>query len=95
MTINTNFLTPAELTTIIEYAKKFHVIQIFLFGSVLEKGQTARDIDIGVKGLPPAQFFQFYGGLSRQISRPIDIVDLSTKNRFNTLIERIGIKIYG
>ncbi len=80
---------------IIQCAKKYKVATIYLFGSSLEKGIKSNDIDLAVKGIKPEVFFKFYGELLRNLSKPVDLVDLSKKTLFNQIIEENGLKIYG
>ena len=88
-------LSEKEKTVIINCAKKYDVKTIYLFGSSLNSDTKARDIDLGVKGINPSFFFKFYGELIAQLPKPVDLVDLSTKTRFNDLVEKRGAKIYG
>ncbi|MDZ7291683.1 MAG: nucleotidyltransferase domain-containing protein [candidate division KSB1 bacterium] len=88
-------LSESDKTIIIRCAEKYNVSTIYLFGSSLDAGTQARDIDLGVKGLDPALFFKFYGELLRHLSKPVDLVDLSHKTLFNELVEKRGTKIYG
>lgn len=87
-------ISEKDKNRIIEYARKYKVHTIILFGSSVEK-DDARDIDIGVKGIEPRLFFDFYAELMRNLSKPVDIVDLSSECLFNKLVEERGIKIYG
>ncbi|MBF0496958.1 MAG: hypothetical protein HQK58_10365, partial [Deltaproteobacteria bacterium] len=66
----------------------------FLFGSCLEKGTEANDIDLAVRGIAPNAFFDFYGKLLRSLSKPVDVVNLTNKSRFTEAVEQNGIKIY-
>jgi hypothetical protein len=43
----------------------------------------------------PNVFFKFYGELMRNLSKPVDLVDLSGKSLFNQIIGEKGVKIYG
>src|SRR5271157_4937929 len=88
-------LSPADLEIIIKSAEKYQIYEVILFGSLLMKGQSGRDIDIGVRGIDPADFFQFWGEISRKMTRPIDVVDLSEQTPIAQIIEETGIKIYG
>jgi predicted nucleotidyltransferase len=88
-------LTKKEKEKIISCAKKFKVSALYLFGSTLENSPEAQDIDLGVKGIAPELFFKFYGELLRNLSKRVDLVDLSKKCLFNDLVEERGVKIYG
>jgi len=76
-------------------AKKYKVSSIYLFGSSLDEGSEPNDIDLAVDGIRPNVFFKFYGELMRNLSKPVDLVDLSGKSLFNQMIEEKGVKIYG
>lgn len=80
---------------IIKYAKKYNVSSVILFGSSTRKDRESNDIDIGVKGIEPRLFFKFYAELFKNLSKPVDLVDLSRKSLFNELVEETGEKIYG
>lgn len=81
--------------TIIGCARKFKVGSVFLFGSSLDKSAQARDIDIGIKGIAPGNFFKFYAELIKNLSKPVDVVDLSGESLFNKLVEKKGVNILG
>jgi predicted nucleotidyltransferase len=80
---------------IISYAKEYNVKEIYLFGSSLDNEKEANDIDLAVRGVSPVLFFDFYGKLLRNLSKPVGIVNLSKKSRFTELIEKRAVKIYG
>lgn len=88
-------INPSDQAVIVRTAQKYNVATVFLFGSSLSEDERARDIDLGVKGINPAVFFKFYSELMRQLSKPVDVVDLSEPSRFNALVEKRGVKIYG
>lgn len=79
---------------ILSYAKKYKLEKVILFGSAKEKAD-ARDIDIGVKGIAPELFFKFCGELYMNLSKPVDVIDLSEDCLFSKLIEKDGIVLYG
>lgn len=79
---------------IIDLAKKYDVRAVILFGSSLEDG-FSEDIDLAVKGLDSSKFFKLYGELLKYLSKPVDLVDISSKSRFNDLVEKTGMVIYG
>lgn len=79
---------------ILKYAKKYKLARVILFGSSKER-TDANDIDIGVKGLAPELFFDFCWELYRDLSKPVDIIDLDKDCLFNRLIEQDGLVLYG
>ncbi|MBA7521648.1 hypothetical protein ES705_13759 [subsurface metagenome] len=87
-------ISEKDKATILKYAKKYNLSKVILFGSCLDR-EDPNDIDIGIKGIEPGLFFKFYGELLRNLSKPVDLVDLSKKSLFNQIIEEKGVKIYG
>ena len=79
---------------ILGYARKYKLKKIILFGSAKER-REARDIDIGVKGVAPQLFFDFCWELYRDLSKPVDVIDLNEDCLFNKLIEKDGLVLYG
>lgn len=88
-------ISEKDKESIIFLARKYNVDSIYLFGSSLKDSLLANDIDLGVRGIDPRSYFRFYGELLRALSKPVDLIDLSKKNRFNKLVEERGVKIYG
>lgn len=82
-----------EKEIIIQFAKKYHVSSIYLFGSSLNENEY-KDIDLAVKGIKPELFFKFYGELLRNLKKPVDLIDLSKKSLFNQIIEETAMIIY-
>ncbi|MEA1944039.1 MAG: nucleotidyltransferase domain-containing protein [Euryarchaeota archaeon] len=87
-------ISEKDKTTILKYAKKYNVSTVILFGSGLYRDDP-KDIDIGIKGIEPENFFKFYGELLLEVSKCIDIVNLSKDSLFNRLVEKEGVKLYG
>ena len=87
-------ISESDKAIIISLAKKFDVNTVFLFGSSLDDKTTPNDIDLGVKGIAPNQFFRFYGKLLRQLSKPVDVVNLSRPSELTNAIEKVAVKIY-
>jgi predicted nucleotidyltransferase len=79
---------------IAEMAAKYGAKRVVLFGSSLLPDRESRDIDIGVEGIEEKDFFAFYGDLLCVLSKPVDVIDLSTESRFVELVKREGVPIY-
>ena len=88
-------LSPSEIQTIAECAREFDVGEVYLFGSNLDPSRTARDIDLGVRGVPDHRFFDFCGELLMRLRQPVDLVDMSQHRRLARAITKSGVKIYG
>ncbi|MBW7991883.1 MAG: hypothetical protein FVQ84_17945 [Planctomycetes bacterium] len=87
-------ITDYERNVILQYAKKYNVSSVLLFGSSIEE-EGANDIDLGVRGIEKKLFFKFYAELVKHLSKPVDLVDLSRKSLFNDIVEETGVRIYG
>ena len=88
-------ISDQDKNIIIGCAKKYNVTSVILFGSSIRDENVFNDIDIAVIGIKPSLFFKFYGELFKNLSKPVDLVDMSHKNLFTQLIEEKGIRIYG
>ncbi len=78
-----------------ELGKQYNVTRIILFGSGCDPSKESADIDLAVAGIEQSKFFKFYGDLIFNLSKPVDLVDLSTKSSFNKIISEEGILLYG
>ncbi|MGB8658328.1 MAG: nucleotidyltransferase domain-containing protein [Candidatus Zixiibacteriota bacterium] len=87
-------ISEKDKNIILTYAKKYKLEKVILFGSSKERAD-ARDIDIGVRGIAPQSFFDFCWELYRDLSKPVDVIDLSKDCLFNKLIEKDGLVLYG
>jgi predicted nucleotidyltransferase len=87
-------ITDKDRRIIAEMAAKYGAKRVVLFGSSLSPDRESRDIDIGVEGIEEKDFFAFYGELLCALSKPVDVVDLSTQSRFVELVKREGIPLY-
>ena len=87
-------ITEKDKNTIIESAKKYDVKCVILFGTSLSNAES-NDIDIAVKGIKPENFFKFYAEVFKRATKPVDLINLSDKSAFNSLVEKNGVRIYG
>lgn len=60
---------------------------MLLFGSSLEKPETANDIDIAID-IDDSLFFKFASKVEREIRSPIDVVPIEANSNFIQYIER-------
>ncbi len=80
---------------ICEISKKYDAKRVLLFGSSIVPEREGRDIDIAVEGIPPKDFYRYYGELIFSLSKPIDVIDISGTSKFIKLILEEGIPLYG
>jgi predicted nucleotidyltransferase len=88
-------IAPEDESAILELTERYGATRVLLFGSCAEPDREAHDIDLAVEGIPPARFFEFYGELLFRLSKPVDLVDLSSHSRFTGLIRRDGVPLHG
>jgi uncharacterized protein len=88
-------ISEEEKSIITDVASKYEVKRVILFGSSLESDTNYNDIDLGVEGVKPGKFFEFYGKLMFALTKPVDIVDLKNDTAFNRLVKRDGVLIFG
>ena len=88
-------ISQADRQTVRTLCRQYGVKKALLFGSCLEAGREAADIDLAVEGIPPGDFFRFYGDLMFALSKPVDVVDLSGRSKFLDLVRRDGVLLYG
>lgn len=84
----------SDKAAIVEVAARYGVDRVLLFGSSADPSAEGRDIDLAVEGLPPREFFAFYGELLFGLSKSVDLVDLSTNNAFAQMVRSEAIPIY-
>ena len=88
-------ISEQDKATIVDIARRYGVRGILLFGSSADPKREADDIDVAVEGIVPERFFSFYGDLLFSLSKPVDLIDLSSDTKFNRLVYREGIRLYG
>ena len=88
-------ITEKDINIIQAISRKYNVKRVLLFGSSLDQKRESNDIDIGVEGLSPKDFFKFYGDLLLKLSKPIDIIDLDGSSKFINLVKKEGKLLYG
>jgi predicted nucleotidyltransferase len=87
-------ISTTDKEAIITCARKFHATSVYLFGSSLDETVTSHDIDIGVRGVQPRFFFKLYAELIKQLSKPVDVIDLSDEDvLFNKLVVAKGVNL--
>jgi len=88
-------ISEQDKVTILAIAYRYDVGGIILFGSSADPKIEANDIDLAVEGIAPERFFRFYGDLLFSLSKHVDLIDLSDNTKFNRLVYREGIRLYG
>ena len=80
-------ISEKDRVTIVSIATQYNVKRVFLFGSnALPLSKEGNDIDLAVQGIRDEDFFKFYGELLFSLKKPVDLIDLSLKNKFNHLV---------
>ena len=88
-------ISEQDKAIITDIARRYDAREVLLFGSSADPSREANDIDLAVEGIAPERFFSFYGDLLFALSKPVDLIDLSNNTKFNRLVCREGIRLYG
>jgi predicted nucleotidyltransferase len=78
-----------------DISKQYHAKKVLLFGSSIDPKKESYDIDIAVEGIPPKDFFKYYGDLIFSLSKPVDVIDIKGKSKLISLILQEGTLLYG
>ena len=54
-------IADADKKIIRDISKQYHAKRVLLFGSSIDPTKESHDIDIAVEGIPPKDFFKYYG----------------------------------
>ncbi len=88
-------ITEKDKRIIQELSQKYKVKRVLLFGSSIDQKRASNDIDIAIEGISPKEFFKYYGDLLLQLSKPVDVIELTGSSKFIRLIEKEGELLYG
>ena len=88
-------ISEQDKATIMDLARRYDVGEVLLFGSAADPKRQADDIDLAVKGIVPEKFFSFYGDLLFGLSKSVDLINLANDSKFNRLVSREGMRLYG
>jgi len=88
-------ISEKDKATIANISAQYKVGRVLVFGTSAEQAREGQDIDLAVEGIRPEDFFRFYGDLLFSLSRPVDLIDLSSKSKFTEIVRREGIPLYG
>lgn len=93
---------PDELISAVEKrAGEYGAKKVWLFGSVLAEGiYSAGDIDLAIEGIPPENFYPFYGDIvgdmSDKYGKMTDLVDMDNdRGMIIPIVHERGVVIYG
>lgn len=87
-------VTPEEIDAAVEVLKSFGARRIVLFGSAVDRPETANDLDIACEGVPDRSFYSAAGALITRLKRNVDLVDLKDNERRSAFIEKTGRLLY-
>ena len=84
-----------DIDKIKELSVKYNAGKVILFGSCLDPNRQSRDIDLGIDGIAPKDYYRYCSELMMTLTKPVDIVDLSVPCKFIDIILEDGMVIYG
>lgn len=80
-----------DVETAASLLKKEGCRSVYLFGSLVTGNvHPHSDIDIGIKGLPPENFFRVYAQLDNNVTNDIDLIDFDENHKFYSLLCSLG-----
>ncbi len=88
-------ISEQDKAIITDIARRYGAREVLLLGSSADPSREANDIDLAVEGIAPERFFSFYGDLLLGLSKPVDLIDPPNNTKFNRLVYREGIRVYG
>jgi len=77
----------------IDISKRYGVSKLILFGSALDRLESARDLDLACEGINSWKFFELGARLEEELNVPVDIFPLDD-SEFSQHIKRIGKVLY-
>jgi predicted nucleotidyltransferase len=83
-------VTPSQIDRAVAISKACGATRLILFGSVLERPDEARDIDLACDGIPGWEIFRLAPELERALETPVDLIPLSPPSRSTRSVERSG-----
>lgn len=84
-------MSPEKLALAAKILKDAGSSEVYLFGSqATGKATENSDVDLGVKGLPPASFFRMHWKLENALDMRVDLIDFDFQKDFFELLNRIG-----
>jgi len=91
MELNIPLTYQKDIETAAKFLKNEGCESVYLFGSMVTgKIHQNSDIDIGIKGLPPGNFFRVYAQLDNNLSNEVDLVDFDANHKFYNLLSSLG-----
>jgi predicted nucleotidyltransferase len=77
-----------------EILKEEGCSDVFIFGSTATGNLRAdSDIDLAVRGCPRGQFFRVFGRLLWELERPVDLIDLDSRDPFSQYLQQEAVLV--
>jgi predicted nucleotidyltransferase len=83
-------ITQSQIDKIVRIAQIYGATRLILFGSSLERTQTARDIDLACDGVPGWKIYELAARIEEELECPLDVIPLSPPTSFTRHIEKKG-----
>jgi predicted nucleotidyltransferase len=75
----------------VQIAREEGCSQVLVFGSVANgKAGPRSDLDLAVRGCPPARFYRLLGRLMEELRHPVDVIDLDVEADVAQYLEEDG-----
>lgn len=80
-----------KLERAVKILKDAGASEVYLFGSqALGTAHADSDVDLGVRGLPPRQYFRMHWRLEDALDSRVDLVDFDFDADFYSVLDKIG-----
>ncbi len=87
-------ISQKKLETVVEILKSFGADRVIVFGSYVSSPDTARDIDLGVEGIPLSRLGAAEMAIYQVLRRPFDLVSREETPEFFALIAKNSGTLY-
>ena len=85
----------ADIMRAVDILKGGGCANVYVFGSVAEgRVRDGSDLDLAVRGCPPARFFELLGRLLAELEHSVNLVDLDKDRRISDYLTTHGLAVH-
>ncbi len=88
-------ITEKKFQSVVETLRQFGARRVIVFGSYVSSPETARDLDLGVEGIPLSRLGAAEMAVFRLLRKPFDLVSREESPEFFRMIEKGARELYG
>lgn len=87
-------ISDQKIEAIVETLRRYGARRIIVFGSYVSFPEDARDIDLGVEGIPPDRLGAAEMAVFRLLRMPFDLISREETPEFYKLVEKDSNSLY-